>query len=453
MSSLLSISGLPSIVRERSSYMSRADHPISGAPRPTGRWLLGGLALAVVLIVAVVLLAGGSSDEPKLTVTNGTPYSAGFPLRGNLARDSAAIRAAADAWLAQDARKDGNRVLDHDDDVEMRALWAGRLHGTKAVILASNHHAALVERESGNAFSVGVTPIRDADNPVIVAFGGAILVDTQADPVFRPAVAGGPEMATLDGLWATVGPDADPDLNDGALVLRGGVHRYGSSGDRTVPAVVVVSNPSSTWLIDAALQAKLMPGEQTFSSPEYQRLVAATTPADRDNPQMELNYDPPELRLVQDRPLPVLGRTMVLTAESPEGRDRVLGRDRILAAHGGSVGKDKAEPLVLGDDRHDDGDATFGETGPPFAAAIVDRGTRQQPNRDLAVFVAGSSEIDTIEVLNGREHLTRPGPVAVVLLPPSTDDGRRKTRPRGDLAVFGHTRAGSVVVPSTVIDG
>ena len=302
--------------------MSRADHPIAGARRPPGRWLLGGLALAVVLIVAVALLAGGSSDDPELTVTNGAA-AAGFPLRGNLARDTAGIRAAADAWLAHDARADDDsRVLDHDDDVEMRALWA-------------------------------------------------------------------------------------------------------------------------------------VPGKQTFSPPAYQRLVAATTPrADGKNAQWDPNFDPPQLRLVQDRPLSVLGPTMVLTAESPSGRDRVLGRGRVLAAHGGSVaGKDEAEQLGLGDGRRDGDNAAYGEDGPALAAAIVDRGTRQQPNRDLAVFVAGSSQIETIEMLTGREHLTRPGPVAVVPLPESTDDGPRKTRPRGDLAVLGRTRAGTVVVPSKVIDG
>ena len=92
--------------------------------------LLAGV-LVVLVVLVVVLLAGGSSDDPELKVINGAA-AAGFPLRGDLARDSAAIRAAADAWLAYDARKDGDsRVLDHDDDVDMRALWAGRLRAPK----------------------------------------------------------------------------------------------------------------------------------------------------------------------------------------------------------------------------------------------------------------------------------------------------------------------------------
>ena len=154
---------------------------------------------------------------------------------------------------------------------------------------------------------------------------------------------------------------------------------------------------------------------------------------------------------MQDEPLPVLGPTMVLTAASPEGADR--GRSRMLVATGGSpvAGKDEAEALYLGGGTSDD-EATYDEEGPPFAAAIVDRGTREQPNRDLSVFVAGSSQIDAIEVLAGRERLSRPGPVAVVPLPASDDDGRSKTRPSGDLAVLGRTRAGAVVVPSAVAE-
>ena len=116
--------------------MLQADHPTSGAHRPPRRLLLGGLALALVLVVVAVVLLAGSSDDPKLSVTNGAP-DADFPLRGDLARDTGAIRAAAEAWLAEDARAedDDSRVLDGNDDgeVEMRALWAGRLHGTKAV--------------------------------------------------------------------------------------------------------------------------------------------------------------------------------------------------------------------------------------------------------------------------------------------------------------------------------
>ncbi len=125
--------------------MPDSDHPISGARRPPRGWLLGGLALAVVLVVGVVLLVARSSDGPELTVIDGAP-GAGFPLRGDLARDRATIRAAAEAWLADDAREDDDdQVLDYDEEVEIRALWAGRLGDAKVVILANRERAALVE--------------------------------------------------------------------------------------------------------------------------------------------------------------------------------------------------------------------------------------------------------------------------------------------------------------------
>ncbi|HYH89769.1 MAG TPA: hypothetical protein VEX67_11080 [Solirubrobacteraceae bacterium] len=404
--------------------------------------------LVVLVVLAVVVLARGSSDEPELKVINGAA-AADFPLRGDLARDSAAIRAAADAWLAHDARADGDsRVLDHDDDVTMRALWAGRLRGTKSVILAAGHHAAVVEVESDDASRVQTVSeqIREADDPGVVVFDQAVLVDTEADPVFKSALVRPDGVAPLDGLWTTAGPNAASSLPDGALVLRAGLRRSVSSRERTAPAAIIVSNPSSIWLIDAALEAKLVPGSRTFSPPAYQRLVAATTPGlDGEVDRSGRHVDPPELRLVQDRSLPVLGPTMVLTAESRKGRDRVL------AAHGGSLvrGKDEAEPKGLGERGTDDGDAAYGEDGPAFAAAIV--GTPRQPNQDLSVFVAGSSQIETIEVLTGRERVTRPGPVAVVPLPAATDlRAGEPARPRGDLAVLGRTRAGTLVVPSGV---
>jgi hypothetical protein len=415
------------------------------------RWLLGGLALAVVLVLGVVLLTGGSSDEPKVTVTDG-PAEAGFPLRGDRARDGAAIRKAADAWLAYDARQDRrSRRLEHDEDVEMRALWAGRIQDSTFVILAERRNAVLLERESGGSFRFrDATQIRDDDDPGVVDLGSVILVDTKADAAFMPAAVRPPAVAPLDGLWATAGSDAAPSLPDGVLVLRTGM-RVQAKQDRTAPVAVVRSFNGSTWLIDAALQAKLVPESQGgFSRPAYQRLVAATTVGNGDaNLQRDPVFDPPKLRLVQDRPLPVLGPTMVLTSESRSGRDRVL------AAHGGSSvgGKDEAERLVLGDGTRGD-NAARAEDGLAFAAGIVDRGTREQPFRGLSVFVAGSSEIETIEVLTGRRRLTRPGPVAVVPVPGASDlRAGERARPGGDLAVLGRTRAGTVVVPSAVIDG
>ena len=406
----------------------------------------------MVLVVAVVLVTGGSSDDPELTVTDG-PEAAGFPLRGDRASDAGAIRAAADAWLADDARQDAHdRVLDHDEDVEMRALWAGRIRDSTFVILAQRRHAAILERrKSSGAFLYRRrTAIRDDDDPGLVAFDSVVLVDTKADAAFMPAAARPQPAAPLDGLWATAGSDSAPGLPDGVLVLRNGM-RVQSKLDRTAPVAVVQSHGASTWLIDAALQARLVPRSQGgLSPPAYQRLVAATTLDGEDgNLQRGPVFDPPKLRLVQDRPLPVLGPTMVLTAESRSGRDRVL------AAHGGSsvAGKDEAEPVRLGDGTRGD-NAARAVDGPALAARIVDRGTPEQPFQGLSVFVAGSSRIETIEVLTGRTRLTRPGPVAVVPVPAATDlRAGERSRPGGDLAVLGRTRAGTVVVPSAVLEG
>jgi hypothetical protein len=413
------------------------------------RRLLGALALALILVVAVVVFARGSSDDYELTVTNGADV-AGFPLRGDLARDSTAIRAAAEGWLADDAREDeDNQVLDHDDDVELRALWAGRLHGRTAVILAADRDAALLELGSGDEFDVkDVQPIRAADQPAVVTFDEAVLVDARADPVFMTAGARENDVGPLDGLWTTTGKHAGSGLPDGVLVLRGGMLRFGSTRDRTGPVAVVVSDHSSVWLVDAALQAKLMPGTETFPPPAYQRFVAATSFAAVDGQtQWERSFHPPEVRLVQDRTLPVLGPTMVLTAE------RRSGRDRMLAAHGGSTvaGKDEAEPLDLGNDGND-GYGARSSDGPAFAAALVDRATELLPDLAPAVLVAGSAEIETIEVLTGRGRLTRRGPVAVITLPEVTGEPASKPPAYGDFAVLGRTRDGTVVVPRSVRD-
>ena len=427
--------------------MSARHQPSSDVRSSSRRWWLGGLVAIAVVVVAALLLGGGD-DDPKLTFVDGAPDK-GFPLRGNLAGDDAAIRKAADAWLADDAREDDDeQVLDHDDDVEMTALWAGRIGNNEVVVLAEDHHAALVTRrvDRDGAFSVhGVRPIRDAEDPRLVVFGPAILTDRRAEAAFAPAGVRPSPVAPTDGLWTTRGDYAATfEVPDGALVMRNGLPAYG--GERTAPVAVVVSDHTSVWQIDDALMTQLLPGPQAFSPPAYQRLVAATAidPGEDGREGWDrYSTTPPELRLVQDRALPVLGRTMVLTAELGGSADRL----RILAATGGSTvaGKDdEAEALPLGDE--ESGESFGGD--PPLAAAIVDRATQAQPYRDASVFVAGSRAIRSIEVLSGTERTVRPGPVAIVALPEAS--AKEPPRSLGDIAIIGRTRDGTIAVPDTI---
>ena len=430
--------------------MPQADHPRTGVRRPPRRWLLGRLALAVVLLVAVVLVAG-ASDDPELKVINGAA-AAGFPLRGDLDGDSDAIRAAADAWLAFDARQVGDSgVLDHDEDMEMRALWAGRLRDTKTVILTGKAHAALVEVESDDTADVqAVVPIRNAEDPRVVVFDQAVLVDTKADPTFLRAVVRGPDVAPRDGLWVTTGADARPSLPAGALVLRGGllpvtvVGRADAARRRhpLEPVEHLADRRHPAAQARAGDAGLLAPRPTSASSQRRPARSTARTPAATACPTRRSCGSCRTCRCPSSAP----------PWSSPLNRRRAA--IRVLAARGGSLvaGKDAGDPLSLGDDTGEGDNAAYGVEGPPFAAAVIHRAP-EAPNRDLSVFVAGNAQIDTIEVLTGRRRLTRPGPAAVFPLPKATGAGAGATRPRGDLAVLGRTRAGTLVVPRAVIGG
>jgi len=404
--------------------------------------------VAVIAVIAVVVASSSDDDGPTLRISHSD--EGGFPLRGGAKADDPMIEEAAEAWLADDAREGDDGVLDHDGEA-MRVLWAGRLGDSETVVLAADRHAALLRRklDPKGAFSVrGIDEIRNAQDPRIISFRAAVLVDDQAEPAFMPARVQENDVAPHDGLWTAGGRYAASELLPaGALAVRNGLRRY--VGERSPPATVVTGEQLSTWIVDDALLDKLMPGTTTFAPPAYQRFVAAVTPrtsTDGERRQWDRGGEPPELRLVQDRSLPVLGSTMVLTAEGS------AARDQMLAATGGSwtAGKDEAEPVNLSPPTSDD--EAYGGDGPPLAAALVDRATDERPWRDLSVFVAGGPEIDTIEVLSGRETVTRPGPVAVIPLPEATD-GASDTRIRGDLAVIGRTAGGRVVVPSTITKG
>jgi len=400
------------------------------------------------VVIAVIVASSSDDDGPTLRISHSD--EGGFPLRGGAKADDPMIEEAAEAWLADDAREGDDRILDHDGEA-MRVLWAGRLGDGEAVVLAADRHAALLRRklDPEGTFSVrGIDEIRNAQDPRIISFRSAVLVDDQAEPAFMPARVQENDVAPHDGLWTAGGRYAGSSLLPaGALAVRNGLRRY--VGERSPPAAVVTGERISTWLVDDALLDRLMPGTTTFAPPAYQRFVAAVTPrtsTDGERRQWDRGGEPPALRLVQDRSLPVLGATMVLTAEGPAARDQVL------AATGGSwtAGKDEAEPLNLAPPTSDD--EAYGGDGPPLSAALVDRATDERPWRDLSVFVAGGPEIDSIEVLSGRETVTRPGPVAVIPLPEATD-GPSETRTRGDLAVIGRTAGGRVVVPSTITKG
>jgi hypothetical protein len=449
--------------------------------------------LGVLVVVLLVLVAGRSGDDaPELRIVHGAP-SAGFPLRGDLARDEGALRAAAAEWLEEDREEDDDDVFsDHTDEFEITALWAGRVGDDLAVILAHERTAALVtsDHEHGGEplWSLNRTlPIADAEAPTIVPFEGAILVADDAKAVFRTADRSG--ASAQDGLWRANGRSGLSSPGEGVLVLPDGLtHRRFTSGKQP-PAIVVTGEDSVVRTVGTRLADRLVRAPLSFDGPALQRFVAAARGDSGDDegrraPSLD---GPAKVEIVQEGPLEGIGPTTVVSVGADEATGGV--RPRVVAAVGGSdvAGAEGAERIALQvDDEQNAGDGLRASRGPAMGAAYVrrmpdapdgdtagsadpadgigssgDAGTGGTDGSDDAgdapvepgptlLLLAGDRAVRSFELLVGTRRITRPGPVAVVRAPWQSPDGSRRFGRTTDVVLFGRTAGGAVVRPGVV---
>ena len=196
-------------------------------------------------------------------------------------------------------------------------------------------------------------------------------------------------MAPLDGLWATTGKHAGSGLPDGGLVLRDGLLQLGSTRatGRGRPSSSS-QNHSSTWLIDAALEAKLMPGIETFAPEAYQRFVAATSFDAVDGQTQWERLVRPAGRAARPGPDAAHPRPDDGPHRRECGRRTGTGCSRRTAARRSPAGP-KPSRCDLGNGGND-GDGARGEDGPPLAAALFDPKQGDEPDTGPALLVAGN---------------------------------------------------------------
>lgn len=449
--------------------------------------------LGVLVVVLLALVVGRSDDdEPELRIVRGAP-SAGFPLRGDLARDEGALRAAAAEWIEEDLEEDDDVFSKWDDEPEITALWAGRVGDDRAVILAHERTAALVvadhEHDGEPLWSLCETrPIAHAEAPTIVPFGNGILVSDDAEAVFRPAGRRG--ASEQDGLWRADGRSGLASPGDGVLVLpKGLTHRRFGSGEQP-PAIVVTGEDSAVRTVDAGLSDRLVRDPLSFDGPALQRFVAAARGSsgddeDRRAPSLD---GPAKVEIVHDGPLEGIGPTTVLSVEADEATGGV--RPRVVAAVGGSsvANAEGAERIGLQvEDEQNARDGLRASRGPAMGASYVrrmpdapddgtggttadevdgssgeagssgDAGTTgtEDPDDDATpgptlLLLAGDRSVRSFELLVGTRRITRPGPVAVVRAPWKSPDGSRRFDRTTDVVLFGRTTSGAVVRPGVV---
>jgi hypothetical protein len=424
---------------------------------------------ALVVVLIVLLVARSGDDGPELRIVRGAP-SAGFPLRGDLARDEGALRAAAAEWLEEDREEDDAVFSDRADELQVTALWAGRVGDERAVILAHERTAALVtadhERDGEPLWGLRATrPIDDAEAPSIVPFERAILVADDAKGVFRPAERSG--ASAQDGLWRADGRSGLSSPGEGVLVLPDGLtHRRFASGKQP-PAIVVTGEDSVVRTVDAQLANRLVRDPLSFDGPALQRFVAAArgSSGDDEGRRSRVLDGPAEVEIVHEGPLEGIGPTTVLSVGADEATGGV--RPRVVAAVGGSsvANAEGAERIGLHvEDQQLARDGLRASRGPAMGASYVrrmpaapDGGTPGTDDGDAAaapgptlLLLAGDRSVRSFELLVGTRRITRPGPVAVVRAPWQSPDGSRRFDRTTDVVLFGRTAGGAVVRPGVV---
>ncbi|MEV4420104.1 hypothetical protein AB0L40_09040 [Patulibacter sp. NPDC049589] len=431
------------------------------------RVLGGGVVLLVVLVLLAVVVAGRGEGDDELRIVRGAPAT-GFPLRGDGARDTGLIRSAAKAWV-RSARRGDDDWVGHGR-VDVTALWAGRVSpDTDAVVLASDREAAVLRRLRGREYwQISEAVVDEAEDPVLVASGGEVLVREGTDASFRASVAAGRNDAQvrLDaGLWHR----DSGSLPDGTLTLPDGLRSRFSSASADRPAVGVFFGgvPGGSGAVPAlrelspALLRRLDSGPDAVPSPGAQRLVAAaslagTTAGDDARPQRPSAL--PRLDLLAVRSLPPLGPVVVVSATPSLVAGRSENRrPALVAAAGGSTVAARrygATAIALGGadnpQRADD--------GPALGAAYVQRATRtddpdtttddeSDPRVDGPyLLVAADDRVAGVEVRAGRRSSALTPPVGLIPAPWARAPEARE-RGTTDVAVLGRTARGALVVP------
>lgn len=427
--------------------------------RPSPRTLLLAGGAVVVLVLLLVLVTRGGDEEPEIRIVRGAP-SAGFPLRGDLARDDALIRSAAEDWIETDREDEGDDrsvFRDGDDDVEITALWAGKVGDEQVVVLAHDRTAALLRSEGERdgerhwSWRPQTRAIEDAEQPRVVPFRTGVLVADDAQVAFRGADPRNAELVQADGFWRARSDYATAELPAGLLVLRGGLppRRYERTVEPGVAGAVVVGEGVAVRTLDRPLAERLLDQVRT-PAPALQRFVVAAGTTDRRASQSGIRPPEPErVELVADRTLPRVGPTTVVALQA-RGLD--ARRGRVAAAVGGSdeagTDLDATTPLPLpgsGDaDDPDDRpiDALRAPAGPAAAAAYVRRAADE--GEPPVLLLAGDRRVRSFEVLAGTRRIVVDGPVATV---PATWVRLDRAKPGRDVdvVVSGRTAGGEVV--------
>lgn len=432
------------------------------------RWRVALVVGALLFVLVGVLLLVGRDDDDGLRIVHGAP-DAGFPLRGDGARDEAMIRDAADAWVRR-ARRDDEAWVDHGRRPDVTVLWAGRISGdTDGVVLAAEQQAAFLHRLRGRDYwQQSDAIVEDADDPVIVA-GAEIVLARVGTPVnFRPSTPegeGSPPLREDAGLWHRGGSSLPP----GVLLVPDGLQtRFAERASDRPPVGVFTGVPQSPVVgrlpalreLSPALFRRLSTGPDATISTGAQRLGAAAASlgsrTGRDRPPQRPGALP-MVDVVADRTLAPLGPVVVLSSTASLLGSSGSRRADLVAAAGGTMvtgGDAVATAIPL-----DGADSPLrGDAGPALGTAYVRAETYEregpssaadeEPSRVEGPFllVAGDDAIARIEVRAGRRTVDVDPPVGLVPAPWAAAVGTREPT-ETDVAILGETANGTLVVP------
>lgn len=409
----------------------------------TTRNLIGAVGVVVALLVIVLVVASGDDDGPLdgIEFRDGAP-DAGFPLRGNLAKDRELAREAARSWQRR-ATRDGDRWAG-DEAGRVVVLWAGRLSSDKVgVMLAADEDAVFMtrsDREAGKDRPYWMTDeatLVSDDDPSVVAAEGGVLVRDGERPIVRPAeVFNQPRRITIDDGFVH---REDLDLPGGVVLLPAGLGFV----KQPVAALygVLASSTPTVAAISPALQQRWTSGPESRPGPAAQRLVDAARAAQGRSSKTgrsSLLMPLAELEFVAERSVPTYGPATLVSADNGDPRRRT----QLAVAFGGSNIGNGPEPWTVR--LKTDGSAlqSPARTDIGLGAAFIRRRSDERPR----LLVGATPEVREIRVLAGRRTLTVTAPVGVA----ETPWDRRKDRSSADVVVEGRTGAGDVVAPGPV---